>query len=52
MDTLFPEKSGNYIKPYSNSIEVTDLENSTTNIYPSVTSAADALGVAKGSISM
>lgn len=46
------EKSLNYIKPNSKSIEVTDLENNTTNIYPSVTSAADALGVAKGSISM
>ena len=46
------EKSLNYIKPNSKSIEVTDLKNNTTNIYSSVTSAADALGVAKGSISM
>lgn len=44
------EKSLNYIKPNSKSIEVTDLENNTTNIYPSVTLAADALGVTKGSI--
>lgn len=46
------EKSLNYIKPNSKSIEVTDLKNNTTNNYSSVTSAADALGVAKGSISM
>lgn len=46
------EKSVSYIKPNSKAIEVVDLENNTTNIYPSITSAADALGVAKGSISM
>lgn len=33
-------------------IEVIDLESNTTNIYPSMTLAAEALGVAKGSISM
>lgn len=46
------ENNVDYIKPNRMVIEVINLESNTTNIYPSITLAAEALGVAKGSISM
>lgn len=45
------ESDVNYIRPGSVSIEVTDLENNTTNVYPSITLAGQAIGVSKASIS-
>lgn len=46
------DKSLNYIKPNSRALEITDLVSNTTVVYPSMSSAALALGVGKGSISM
>lgn len=46
------DKSLDYIKSNNKVLEITDLENNTTITYPSVTSAALALNVGKGSISM
>jgi predicted transcriptional regulator len=45
------ENEVNYIRPGSKSIEVTDLESNTTNIYPSITLAGLAIGVSKASVS-
>lgn len=45
------ENGVNYIRPGSKSIEVTDLESNTTNIYPSITLAGQAIGVSKASVS-
>lgn len=46
------DKSLDYVKPKSKTLEITDLVNNTTVVYPSMSSAALALGVGKGSISM
>lgn len=46
------EKSVNYIRPDSIAIEVKDIESNTINIYNSITLAAEAIGVNKGSIVM
>lgn len=46
------EKSVNYIRPDSIAIEVKDIESNTINIYSSITLAAEAIGVKKGSITM
>lgn len=46
------DKSLDYVKPKSKTLEITDLVNNTTVVYPYMSSAALALGVGKGSISM
>lgn len=45
------ESEVNCIRPGSVSVEVTGLENNTTNVYPSITLAGQAIGVSKASVS-